>query len=851
MFENSKKEINENIVPGKNAGTSATGLKETLLTVLDDARDAIADANFGIIGAITTTQELSVLNSLPDGVYEAQTSGLYKNGLTAKEGYYTRFRKTANSWSLESETKIPMQDLTPLENRTTTLEDEIEPIKSQFTRDEQFYFTLDGAVLSSIPTGRTIIRNQALTKSASFKYLRIYASQAGIFQVGIFEKSAPTTMKALRYSVELTLNEGYQVVELPSIITANIGEYIGIYCKTGCVFADATKASQLGGDRVFTSGQILVGETQTTTGTSNYDLFSLFENYTIDEKIDNATNKVKVVDIVDQNNTNAVQSGAVYSYIQPIKQKFDKYEPFKYTLDGALLISRPTLRTIIRNKALTEGATFKYLNIFLAVGGKIQVGVFVKPTKTTAQAVAYTDEITLPAGNQIVELPTALTAAAGQYIGIYFTDARVYADGNRGGQLGGNSVLIGSKMGTDKVVTVENTSSYDLFSLFENYTIEEEIDKISKPTVIGSGAVLAKNTITNTTETINPLYITDTFGFNQPLHPTVIERTTNGYKYVMVQTPYPRTNVPVYKDRYECPTIHYSNDLFNWTAGILIDDLTAEEIANKDYFSDPELVLNTDTNELELWYRITRAFKEVNTSILRRKINIDGTMTERETILTPAQMGATDPTIIRSPAMIYEDNKYKMWFTGWTNANVGYVEFYNANELATATFTKVTLPAGSPNCWHLDVIKDNGVYYLLNNTTSFNLTLLSSPNGITFTRVADLLTKTLDNRDFYGQTVYRSSAIKVGNLFYVFVSGWNTHANIGLMIGDSLTNLNLVDGGYIRQDIRVGGNIRLNNTVYVKSLIELDDRGNALGFDYATQTLFFQRADGTKIKIAN
>ncbi|WP_312355582.1 hypothetical protein [Empedobacter sp.] len=122
MFENSKKEINENIVPGKNAGTSATGLKETLLTVLDDARDAIADANFGIIGAITTSQELSVLNSLPDGVYEAQTSGLYKNGLTAKEGYYTRFRKTANVWQLESETKIPMQDLTPLENRTTALE---------------------------------------------------------------------------------------------------------------------------------------------------------------------------------------------------------------------------------------------------------------------------------------------------------------------------------------------------------------------------------------------------------------------------------------------------------------------------------------------------------------------------------------------------------------------------------------------------------------------------------------------------------------------------------------------------------------------------------------------------------
>lgn len=132
MFENSKKEINENIVPGKNAGTSATGLKETLLAVLDDARDAISDANFGIIGAITTSQELSVLNSFPDGVYEAQTFGVYKNGLTAKEGYYTRFRKTANVWQLESETKIPAYDDTALKQRVTNTENKVDNFIENF-----------------------------------------------------------------------------------------------------------------------------------------------------------------------------------------------------------------------------------------------------------------------------------------------------------------------------------------------------------------------------------------------------------------------------------------------------------------------------------------------------------------------------------------------------------------------------------------------------------------------------------------------------------------------------------------------------------------------------------------------
>lgn len=53
----------------------------------------------------------------------------------------------------------------------------------------------------------------------------------------------------------------------------------------------------------------------------------------------------------------------------------------------------------------------------------------------------------------------------------------------------------------------------------------------------------------------------------------------------------------------------------------------------------------------------------------------------------------------------------------------------------------------------------------------------------------------------------------------------------------------------IRQDIRIGGNIRLTNTHYVKSIIELDDRGNAIGFDYETQSLFFQKSDSTKVKI--
>ncbi|WP_276679766.1 hypothetical protein [Empedobacter brevis] len=650
--------------------------KENKVYNKTQVNELVEDLREGTLGSILSSQTLPQLNALEDGNYYAAEAGTYAFGVTVPNGWQYRFNKVGNIWKVLTKVEIPNINKSNkvIENDTNAVEGgavykELEPIKSQFTRDEQFYFTLDGAVLSSIPTGRTIIRNQALKKSASFKYLRIYASQAGIFQVGIFEKSDPTTMKALRYSVELTLNAGYQVVELPSIITANIGEYIGIYCKTGRVFVDTTKESQLGGDRVFTAGQILVGETKTTTGTSNYDLFSLFETYTIDDKITNATN----------------------------------------------------------------------------------------------------------------------------------------------------------------------------------------------PQSIGVGTKLLVNTNTANTDTPNPLFIADTFGFNQPLHPTVeyFENGFNGYKYVMVQTPYPQSANIIYKDRFECPTIHYSNDKINWTAGKLVDDLTAEEIVAKSYMSDPELVWNKDTLKLELWYRITHVASRategttIGTQLLRKIVNSDGTFGSREVLMTETQMQATTAKEIRSMAILYENSTYKMWFTGMNGGNVGYGETATPTISTSWVFSQVTMTGKTTNTWHLDVVRDGANIWFIDCTTLFDLDLFKWVSNTQFTRVKRLLSRTNNDKDYYGKVVYRSSGLIVNNVYTILISGWNNKfASMGIMEGDSFENLKHVDGGYIRQDIRVGGNIRLNNTVYVKSLIELDDRGNAIGFDFDSQTLFFQRADGTKIKIA-
>ena len=107
----------------------------------------------------------------------------------------------------------------------------------------------------------------------------------------------------------------------------------------------------------------------------------------------------------------------------------------------------------------------------------------------------------------------------------------------------------------------------------------------------------------------NPLLLNDFSGYNQPFHPSVIYHKDGlyGYRYWMVQTPYPIGGRP-YRARWECPSIYCSNNGIDWETKRYnnpIDDLTPDEIENGDYFSDPHLVYRDDTGELECWYRLT------------------------------------------------------------------------------------------------------------------------------------------------------------------------------------------------------------------------------------------------------
>lgn len=69
----------------------------------DEINSRIDNLQVGYSGTVTTEMSISDLNALDDGIYRAQTSGEYANGLTAKEGFFTTFRKQGDEWTLESE----------------------------------------------------------------------------------------------------------------------------------------------------------------------------------------------------------------------------------------------------------------------------------------------------------------------------------------------------------------------------------------------------------------------------------------------------------------------------------------------------------------------------------------------------------------------------------------------------------------------------------------------------------------------------------------------------------------------------------------------------------------------------
>ncbi len=297
-----------------------------------------------------------------------------------------------------------------------------------------------------------------------------------------------------------------------------------------------------------------------------------------------------------------------------------------------------------------------------------------------------------------------------------------------------------------------------------------------------------------------PLNISTPDGSKQPYHPSVLyfEGGWCGYKYWMAYTPFPIGALP-YRDRWEYPCICASNDGVNWNDindEQPLDDLTMNQIQNRDYFSDTHLVYNLKENRIECYYRLSEEKYSCNGEKgvwLFRRYSYDGkNWSEREVSVQAGEKGPHGnayPCI--SPAIIRQEN-YQMWYV--VNANQHYLVYYatSKNGIQWENSVQCQLKGYEVNPWHIDCQYYDDKYYILAYDFSQKLTLWSSEDGIIFNFEKIILKASHRIGDFYRTSLYRSCMLRDGENYKVYFSAGNERkVKIGLMRGKELHDLSV------------------------------------------------------------
>ena len=294
----------------------------------------------------------------------------------------------------------------------------------------------------------------------------------------------------------------------------------------------------------------------------------------------------------------------------------------------------------------------------------------------------------------------------------------------------------------------------------------------------------------NKANALEPLYIETYEGSNQLTHPKVLVfgGVWSGYKYWMAYTPYPNSN-----DYYENPCIAASSNGIDWDTPLGLTnplaELTPEEDADKGHYSDTHLLYRVDTDTMECWYRYSVNLAEEK--IFRRTTTDGVNWTPHELMISVQPV-----SLYLSPAIMFEDNKYKMWFVA-TGAVVQYIESNDDGVSWTNPIDcEVPLNEGYEP-WHLDVVHTDKGYEMLlcvNTPKGVNDKILLfgiSTDGFTWSDFKPCINPSADKKTFDSRQIYRSSFVKIDGIYYVYYAGYSTSNEwkLGLSIGESLDKL--------------------------------------------------------------
>lgn len=325
---------------------------------------------------------------------------------------------------------------------------------------------------------------------------------------------------------------------------------------------------------------------------------------------------------------------------------------------------------------------------------------------------------------------------------------------------------------------------FSFFLFIVSYSCSDEIDT-SVTRSSNDSLNINRGCATKCLDIIN--YLNNT----QNIHPKVLHFPNKwmGHYFWMAYTPYPNGVVSR-----ENPSIAVSNDGISWyTPKGLINPISSVPVEG--YNSDSHLVYREDLNLLELWWRPYNS--KNNTVAIVRKISRDGiNWGETETIFDYSK----DDKL--SPAIIFEDNKYKMWYC--LSGKVYYVESIENSIKNWSSPIELNINWGILKAWHMDVIHTKKGYEMVvcaysptGNNNSADLYYVLEDNDKNCSTPLLILAKSIDKNAIDSRSIYRSSILYINGLYKIYYSciSENWVRSIALTSGKSLSDLN----GYGKQ----------------------------------------------------
>ena len=264
-----------------------------------------------------------------------------------------------------------------------------------------------------------------------------------------------------------------------------------------------------------------------------------------------------------------------------------------------------------------------------------------------------------------------------------------------------------------------------------------------------------------------------------PWHPSVVyvDEGWNGHKWWMAETPFPPMDVAPYRDRWELPCIHYSDDGKNWypITSNPIDDIDETMLEAHNYLSDPHLLVKDGI--MECWYRVSYLKEKKvygNETVLVKKTSISGFEWSNREVIVDLRNEDNKKIWggqIISPSIIWRNGLYMCWYVDrssyMSNRKIRMTQSLNGKDWQISGECSLLGLAVDP--WHIDVQYYDDRYQLLVYDYD-SIYWYDSLDGKQFNFVSKVISPSNLIYDFSVEGLYRACSVKVENRIFVYYS---------------------------------------------------------------------------------